>query len=140
MSATCTVSLPECINSPRLTLVWRVDADHVLEIGGDGRTGDGRIRYVYRLSRHGQTVFEGQDFCSGSGAAPVAATLGHAAGCLLGFLAMRPGDVESDYFAEYTPQQRQWRDAFAEDLSTWAQDGRCGYCGGNHDSAVQLCC
>lgn len=94
MLGNCTTSLLEYVNSPRLTLVWRIDADHFLEIGGDGLTADGRIRYAYRLSRHGQTVFEGHDFCSGNGAAPVAATLGHAAGCLLGFLTMRPGDVD----------------------------------------------
>lgn len=140
MSAICTASLLKYITSPRLILVWRIDADHLLEIGGEGRTDDGRIRYAYRLSRHEQTIFEGHDFCSGSGAAPVAATLSHAAGCLLGFLTMRPGDVESDYFDEYTPQQCQWRDAFAEGLSTYAQDRCCGYCGGDHDSAVRLYC
>lgn len=140
MLATCASSLPKSINSSRLTLVWRIDTDHVLEIGGDGRTGDGRIRYVYRLSRCERTIFEGHDFCSGSGAAPVAALLGHAAGCLLGFLTMRPGDVESDYFHEYTAEQCAWRDAFAEELSTYAQDRCCGSCGGDHDSSARLYC
>jgi hypothetical protein len=140
MQATCVPSLPKTANSSRLTLVWRIDVDHVLEIGGDGRTGDGRIRYTYRLSRSGQTIFEGHDFCSGSGAVPVAASLGHAAGCLLGFLTMRPGDVEADYFHEYTAEQCAWRDAFAEELSTYAQDRCCGYCGGDHDSSARLYC
>lgn len=104
MSMTIRASnLSESVSAPRLTLVWRVDADHVLEIGGDGRTSDGRIRYTYRLSRKDQVIFKGHDFCSGSGVAPVAASLGHAAGCLLGFLTVRPGDVESDYFQDYTP-------------------------------------
>ena len=36
---------------------------------------------------------------------------------LLGFLALRPGDVEADYFTGYTPRQLHWRDARAEDAA-----------------------
>ncbi len=35
---------------------------------------------------------------------------------VLGFLALRPGDVEADYFDRYTPEQLAWRDQHAEDL------------------------
>lgn len=123
-----------------LTLLWRVDSDHILGIGSDGRTDDGRIRYAYHLSRNGRAIFEGYDFCSGSNAKPTIEALSHAAGCLLGFLTLRPGDVEEDYFAEYTPQQLAWRDAFAEEMSIFAQDRSCGYCGGDHDSPTRLHC
>jgi hypothetical protein len=35
---------------------------------------------------------------------------------VLGFLALRPGDVEAEYFAGYTPSQVARRDLYAEDL------------------------
>ncbi|WP_329240307.1 hypothetical protein OG417_40015 [Actinoallomurus sp. NBC_01490] len=124
----------------RLTLLWRIDADHVLSIGSDSHTNDGRIRYAYQLSRKGCAIFEGRDFCSGGNATPTVEALAHAARCLLGFLTLRPGDVEEDYFAEYTPQQLSWRDAFAEELSIYAQDRCCGYCGADHDSPTRLHC
>jgi hypothetical protein len=140
MSTTHALSRSDGINSTRLTLMWRIDADHILEIGGDGRTSDGRIRYFYRLSSKGRAIFEGRDFCSGSGADPNAGTLAQAARYLLGFLTMRPGDVEADYFQEYTPHQLSWRDGFAEELSIYAQDRCCGYCGSDHDSPALLHC
>ncbi|GAA4491523.1 hypothetical protein GCM10023191_025660 [Actinoallomurus oryzae] len=139
MSSTHTLDL-SVDTSARLTLLWRIDADHILGIGSDGRTDDGRIRYAYHLSRKGCTIFEGRDFCSGSNAKPTVEALSHAAGCLLGFLTVRPGDVEEDYFAEYTFQQLSWRDEFAEELSIYAQDRSCGYCGGDHDSPTRLHC
>lgn len=39
---------------------------------------------------------------------------------VLGFLSLRPGDVEPEYFDSYTPAQLEWRDDRAEDLSLWA--------------------
>ncbi|MEV0406630.1 hypothetical protein [Actinoallomurus sp. NPDC050550] len=134
MSTTHVLTLPENSQPPHLVLVWRIDADHILEIGADGRTDDHRIRYRYRLSHKKQTIFHGRDFCSGSGPRPVAETLLQAARSLLGYLTLRPGDVEADYFDEYTPEQLMWRDEFAEELSAYAEDRCCGYCGGDHDS------
>lgn len=134
MSTVNAFALPENASSTRLVLAWQIDDDHVLKISVDGRTGDGRIRYSYRLSRCDQTIFQGHDFCSGAGAEPTSGALTHAASCLLGFLTLCPGDVEADYFDEYTRAQIAWRDEFAEELSLYAQDRCCGYCGGEHDS------
>ena len=41
---------------------------------------------------------------------------------LLGFLSLRPGDVEADYFTSYTPRQLHWREVRAEDLAWWASE------------------
>jgi len=41
---------------------------------------------------------------------------------LLGFLCLRPGDVEANYFTSYTPRQLHWRDLRAEDLAWWASE------------------
>lgn len=140
MSTMNAFAMPENANSARLALAWQIDDDHVLKIGADCRTDDGRIQYSYRLSRSDQTIFQGHDFCSGAGAEPVVGALAHAAGSLLGFLTLRPGDVEADYFDEYTRAQIAWRDEFAEELSLYAQDRCCGYCGGDHDSPARLTC
>jgi len=49
---------------------------------------------------------------------------------VLGFLALRPGDVEADYFTGYTPMQLAWRDQHAEDLAgrlaAWDDDQAAG--------------
>lgn len=39
---------------------------------------------------------------------------------LLGFLTLRPGDTDPEYFAEYTEAQRAFCDGDAEELSQWA--------------------
>lgn len=41
---------------------------------------------------------------------------------ILGFLSIRPSDVEDEFFAQYTPRQMAWADDRAEDLSWWAMD------------------
>lgn len=41
---------------------------------------------------------------------------------LLGFLSCRPGDVDDDFFADYTPHQLAWAADRAEALSWWAMD------------------
>lgn len=41
---------------------------------------------------------------------------------LLGFLSLRPGDTDPDYFDAYTERQRDWCEARGEDLSMAALD------------------
>jgi hypothetical protein len=134
MSLTHALSLPKNSELPRMALVWQIDSDHVLHIGIDRREPGGRISYTYQLLHVGRTIFGGRDFCTGFSAEPIAETLTHAATSLLGFLTLRPGDVEADYFEGYTSEQIAWRDEFAEHLSIYTQDHCCGYCGGDHDS------
>ncbi len=50
----------------------------------------------------------------------------------MGFLTLRPGDTDPDYFEDYTPEQHAYCDAHAEALScevsarfTCAECGRC---------------
>jgi hypothetical protein len=44
----------------------------------------------------------------------------------MGFLTLKPGDTDSDYFAEYTPEQMDYCQRYAESLSCevmgWAED------------------
>ncbi len=39
---------------------------------------------------------------------------------LLGFLSLRKGDTDDEYFEKYTPRQLAWRDEHAEELGSYA--------------------
>lgn len=77
-----------------------------------------RLAYVFR--QDGNVIFRGADF----GCSPMNAI--DSAECiiaLLGFLSLQDGDTDDDYFADYTPEQLEWRDEYAEALSMYALDG-----------------
>ncbi len=67
----------------------------------------------YRFYHDDQLIFEGDDI-----GVPAHQSLDgdQTVRGVLGFLALRPGGVEPDYFAGYTPTQLAWRDQHAEDL------------------------
>lgn len=118
----------------RLLAGWQIDDQHLLEIWRHGRTEDGRIRWHYRLSRRGRTIFSGTDISSPVGATLSAETLVSAARTVLSFLTLSSGDTDMEYFDNYTKAQLRWRDRYAEDLGLYALDGMCGYCGHDHPS------
>jgi hypothetical protein len=67
----------------------------------------------YRFFHDGRLIFEGDDI----GVPPDQSLDGdETVRGVLGFLALRPGGVEPDYFAGYTCSQVAWRDQHAEDL------------------------
>jgi len=89
------------------------DIPHTLTLLQAGRDADGWQRWRYRLTAGTETVFTGDDLWS-----PVGDCFADsAARSALGFLTLRPGDTDADYFDDYTPAQEAWRDAHAEDLS-----------------------
>ncbi|MFC5829534.1 hypothetical protein [Nonomuraea insulae] len=118
----------------RLTPGWPIDEDHLLEVWPHGRTQDGRIRWLYRLSRHNRTIFSAADISSPIGTTLSTDTLIITARTVLSFLTLRPGDTDAEYFDDYSRAQLAWRDGFAEELSVYALEEICGYCGGEHVS------
>jgi hypothetical protein len=74
---------------------------------------DGKTPIGYRFYHDDQLIFEGDDI-----AVPAGQSLDgdQTVRAVLNFLTQRPGDVEPDYFACYTPTQLVWRDQHAEDL------------------------
>jgi hypothetical protein len=88
-----------------------------------GRTDSlGKARLAYRLTmRAGRTstvLFEGEDFsCSPLHAIDADQTVG----ALLGFLTLRPGDTDQEYFANYTAAQLAYCDQYAEALDCEAR-------------------
>jgi len=68
----------------------------------------------YRFYHDDQLIFEGHDI-----PVPDGQTLDgdQTVRGVLEYLALRPGDVEADYFRGYTPAQLAWRDQHAEHLA-----------------------
>ena len=74
-----------------------------------------RIGYALRQHERGITsiLFEGDDFRP----SPLHAWDSDATiEALLGFLTLRPGDTDAEYFARYTPAQRAFCEQHAESL------------------------
>lgn len=76
-----------------------------------------RLAYVFR--QDGNVIFRGADY----GCSPMhAIDSAESVSALLGFLSLRPGDTDAEYFADYTPDQCAWRDEYAETLGLYALD------------------
>ena len=69
------------------------------------------LRYEFKVGR--KVIFEGEDFCP-SPCWPID-SLQTAYACL-GFLTLKPGDTDSEYFEKYT-----------EDQMNWAKSSKCEY-------------
>jgi hypothetical protein len=91
----------------------------------DTNTRDSRgcTRIAYTLTMHegrkATVLFDGVDFCP----SPMYADdSDKAIAALLGFLTLRPGDTDEDYFADYTPEQLAYCDLHAETLLCYVYD------------------
>lgn len=93
----------------RYTLrVWdtgRLDSRGCSFLSYELRTGFGSTSAV---------LFEGDDF---AGSPMHADDADETMRALLGFLTLRPGDTDAEYFEAYTPDQLAWCEASAEALS-----------------------
>ena len=97
----------------------------VLELGDTFRTDSmGKSILSYRLTqaeigKPAIVIFDGADFhCS-----PMyAIDSDQALRSLIGFLTLRQGDTDAEYFAEYTPEQLDFIGTDAEELSMWSEE------------------
>jgi hypothetical protein len=80
--------------------------------------GQTRIRYEFKTPA-GDVLFAGADFC---GSPMRADDADETLRSLLGFLTLRPGDTDREYFDEYTPEQLAFANGPAEALQLWAMD------------------
>lgn len=90
-----------------------------LRMWDTGRTDDrGSVTIAYKLSMRekGKTtvLFDAADY---NGPPCCACDSNENAAGLMGFLTLRPGDTDDEYFAEYTPDQLAYAQAHAESLS-----------------------
>jgi hypothetical protein len=79
-----------------------------------GVTQDGRNLVGYRLSEvGGEVLFTGEDF---SPSPHIAIDADEVIACLVGFLTLKPGDTDPDYFAKYTQAQLDFAHAHGDAL------------------------
>lgn len=94
---------------------------YVLTTWDTGRTDSlGKSAVGYQFDDpHGETLFEGEDFyCS-----PLhAIDSDEALRSLLGFLTLKPGDTDKEYFENYTPKQMAFAQGDAEYLQMYTID------------------
>jgi len=104
-----------------LVLMWADGPFHLAIY--DTQTTDhlGKFRLSYRFYHveNGQPnlIFEGDDFCT-----PKCVDDPWNIIQLLGFLSLKDGDTDPEYFDDYTPEQIEWRDEHAEDLACVVAD------------------
>ncbi len=94
---------------------------HTWDSGRLDTRGCTYIRYELRegFGDTSAVLFEGEDFAGSPMHADDAdATMA----ALLGFLTLRPGDTDADYFAAYTPEQLAWAESDAEALALAVDD------------------
>lgn len=79
----------------------------------------GQSRLAYTFTDAGNVIFESEDFAG----SPLHADDSDATlAALLGFLSLRPGDTDREYFDRYTPEQLDWAMANGEELSLLAHE------------------
>jgi hypothetical protein len=99
--------------------------DYSVTISDSGkRDGMGKAICIYSLvSPDGDEIFNGADLHCSPMHDPESDDSIRA---LLGFLTLRPGDTDADYFDSYTPEQLAWaKSGDCEDLALWyaGEDG-----------------
>lgn len=79
-----------------------------------------KSRLAYRFyTPTGELLFEGADL----GCSPMhGIDSDDSIRALLGFLTLRPGDTDADYFDDYTPEQMAFAEGDAEMLSVWSME------------------
>lgn len=86
------------------------------------RDRDNHTILGYCLRMNGKVLFEGQDFGCPS-CTPIDSDAMVAS--LMGFLTLRPGDTDREYFANYTSAQLEYCQQHAETLGSLVQSRFC---------------
>lgn len=93
------------------------------DTGACDRLGKSRLAYQFDAPG-GKLLFEGEAFY----ASPVhAIDSDECLRALLSFLTLRPGDTDREYFDSYTPEQMDFAQGPAEQLSLWTLDVENGH-------------
>jgi hypothetical protein len=94
---------------------WKSDCgEFEIDLYDRGRRDDrGCARLYYELWHAGELIFYGNEFCG----SPIHADdSDDTVGALIGFLSLRPGDTDPEFFEEYTEKQMAWVNMYAEEL------------------------
>ena len=91
----------------------------MFDTGRRDSRGCTRIAYTLHMTGRRGPLFNGSDFC----ASPLHADDSDSAVAgLIGFLTLRPGDTDSEYFDSYTQAQLDYCSEHAESLSCACRD------------------
>ncbi len=91
----------------------------------------GRCCIAYRLTSQRRVIFEGDDYAAHLHSDESLETDDTLVEGLMGFLTLRPGDTDDEYFQKYTPAQLAFAEEHAESLSgEVAGRFQCPDCGG----------
>lgn len=79
----------------------------------------GKCRLAYEFYEKGELIFKGSDFCCSP---QFAIDSDSCVGALLGFLSLRPGDTDAEYFKDYTERQMTFAEECGEDLTIYSYE------------------
>lgn len=84
----------------------------------------GKSQLAYRLcARHEpdlwEIIFAGEEYRPGLG---LGTDSDASLGCLLGFLSLKRGDTDDEYFTDYTERQLKWAEEHGEELALWSSE------------------
>lgn len=110
------------VDDPNTLGAWWLDGTgYVLQTWDTGRRdarGQAVIGYAFGIASH-PPLFTGEDF---SGSPSHSDDSEETVRCLLGFLTLRPGDTDADFFVGYTDAQLRFCETEAEYLSLWSTE------------------
>ena len=81
--------------------------------------GRPKLGYAFFPAKSRKPLFEGRDYSTGFS---TSVDSDEALRGLMGFLTLRPGDTDAEYFDNYTPAQMAWAQANGEYMSEWGSD------------------
>lgn len=137
MGIDATIAIPP-LDSERVLRHVEIEGHRLLLWWTPGRaaTGQQLLGYAFTPKGAAEPLFVGDDY----GCSPMhAEDSNDAVLCILSFLALRPGDTDSEYFDWYSPAQRDWTGTSAcEALSCLCacdgdEEGRAWFDGALHD-------
>jgi len=98
--------------------------DYELRIYDTNECGFGQWTLAYTFKGpDGELIFSGCDFSPGNG---ISVDGDDSLRSLLGFLTLRPGDTDSEYFNNYNERQMAFVDGDAEEVGLWALSAENG--------------
>lgn len=97
--------------------------DLTIELYATGRDRGGKSVLAYRLLQGSEVVFSGDDFCP----SPLHADDSEESfAAIVGFLSLRPGDTDAEYFESYTERQLEFVSEYGDEMTLWAADIESG--------------
>lgn len=109
------------IGEMTLIRTWKRDGFELLlyDTHGFDPFWDNKARLAYQFSFDGVLIFEGDDYFP----SPLhAIDSNQSVAGLLGFLSLRPGDTDAEYFERYSPLQMEFAQENGETLALYAYD------------------